>query len=60
MQWNRHADATLVLKMRMPFDILAQRFISKASRMDTTAIELFSAGMRDRDAGIRRQFSGGT
>ena len=39
-------DVTLVPKMRKPFDVLAEGLISKTSRGDKKAIELFLAGVR--------------
>jgi hypothetical protein len=39
--------------MRRPFDVLAEGLISKNSRGDKTAIELFMAGVQGLDATIR-------
>jgi len=40
--------------MRKPFDVLAEGLISKNSRGDKTAIELFIAGIHGWEAGLRR------
>jgi len=48
-------DATLVCEMRKPFAVLAEGLISKDSRGDRTAIELFVAGVRGWGAGLRRR-----
>jgi hypothetical protein len=42
-----------------PFDVLAEELLSEKSRGDKTAIELFVAGVRGWEAGLRRQFSDG-
>ena len=39
-------DTTLVATIRKPFDALAEGLISKDSRGDRTAIELFAHGVR--------------
>jgi hypothetical protein len=43
--------------MRKPFDVLAEGLVSQKSRGDRTAIELFIAGIRGWEAGIRRQLA---
>jgi hypothetical protein len=40
--------------MRKPFDVLAEGLLLKNSRGDKTAIELFVAGVRGWEAGLRR------
>jgi len=50
---------TLCPEMRKPFDVLAEGLISKNSRSDKTPIELFLAGIRGWETGIRRQFEDG-
>jgi hypothetical protein len=40
--------------MRKPFDVLAEGLISKNSRGDKTAIELFTSGIRGWEHGFRR------
>jgi hypothetical protein len=42
--------------MRKPFDVLAEGLVSKNSRGDKTAIELFLAGIQSWKVGLRRQF----
>jgi hypothetical protein len=44
------------LEGRKPFDELAEGLLQKSIRDDRTAIELFIAGVRGWEAGIRRQF----
>ena len=46
--------------MKKPFDVLAEGLISKNSRGDKTAIELFLAGIRGWEAGLRRWMDNGT
>jgi hypothetical protein len=46
---------TLVATMRKPFDVLAEGLVSENSRGDKTAIELFIAGVRTWEPGLRRQ-----
>jgi hypothetical protein len=41
--------------MNKPFDALAGRLISKNSRGDKTPLELFLAGVRGWEAGLRRR-----
>jgi hypothetical protein len=38
----------------MPFGVIAEGLLSKNSRGDKTAIELFVAGVRGWEAGLRR------
>jgi hypothetical protein len=45
--------------MKKPFDVLAEGLISKNSRGDKTAIELFVAGIRSWEAGVRNQLIDG-
>lgn len=52
-------DVTLVPTMRKPFDVLAEGLISKNSRGDKTAIELFLAGIRGWEAELRRRLDDG-
>jgi hypothetical protein len=40
--------------MRKPFDVLAEGLVSKNSRDNKTAIELFVAGVRGWEAKLRR------
>jgi hypothetical protein len=40
--------------MKKPFDVLAEGLLSENSRGDKTAIELFVAGVRGWEAGLRR------
>jgi hypothetical protein len=40
--------------MRKPFDVLAEGLLSEKTRGDKTAIELFVAGVRGWEAGLRR------
>jgi hypothetical protein len=40
--------------MRKPLDILAEGLTSEKSRGDKTPLELFNAGVRDWEAGLRR------
>lgn len=47
--------ATLVPTMRKPFDVLAEGLISENSRGDKTPIELFMAGIKGWEAGLRRR-----
>ena len=47
------------LMLRKPFDILAEGLVSKESLGDRTAIELFLAGIRGWEAGLRRQLVDG-
>ena len=42
--------ATELVKMRKPFDVLAEGLLSENSRGDKTAIELFLAGVREHQA----------
>jgi hypothetical protein len=44
--------------MRKPFNALAEGLVSENSRGDKTAIELFIAGVRPWEAGLRQQFLG--
>jgi hypothetical protein len=46
-------DVTLVPQMTKPFDALAEGLISKNSRGNWTAIELFSAGLASWEAVVR-------
>jgi hypothetical protein len=46
--------------MRKPFDVLAEGLLLKNSRDDKTAIELFLAGIRGREAGLRRRIDDGS
>jgi hypothetical protein len=46
--------ATLVPIIRSPFDFLAEGLVSKNSRGGKTPLELFLAGVRDWEAGLRR------
>jgi hypothetical protein len=41
--------------MRKPFDARAEGLVSERSRGDKTVIELFIAGIRGWEAGIRRR-----
>ena len=50
---------TLVPTMRKPFDVLAEGLVSENSRGDRTAIELFIAGVRGWEAGLRRRIGEG-
>ena len=52
-------DATLVPTMRKLFDVLAEGLVSENSRGDKTAIELFLAGVRGWEAGLRRRLDDG-
>jgi hypothetical protein len=45
--------------MRKPFDVLAEGLLSEISRGDRTAIELFIAGVRGWEAGLRRRIRDG-
>jgi hypothetical protein len=45
--------------MRKPFDVLAEGLISKNSRGDKTAIELFLAGLRGWDVSLRQRLDDG-
>jgi len=45
--------------MRKPFDVLAEGLISRQSRGDKTAIELFMAGLGGWDAIMRRRLDDG-
>ena len=51
---------TPVPTMKKPFDVLAEGLISKNSRGDKTAIELFQQGLAGWDAGLRRVVDNGT
>jgi hypothetical protein len=44
--------------MKEPFGVLAEGLISKNNRGDWTPLELFLAGVRSWEAGIRRFFVG--
>jgi hypothetical protein len=44
--------------MRKPFDVLAEGLLVSSSRGDKTAIELFVAGIRGWEAGLRRRVDG--
>jgi hypothetical protein len=46
--------------MRKPLDVLVEGLISKDSRRDKTAIELFIAGIRGWEAGLRQCLNDGT
>ena len=48
-QWNG------LIPSKKPFDVLAERLISKKSRGDRTAIELFRQGVAGWDAESRRR-----
>jgi hypothetical protein len=50
----RAVDATLVLEWRKPFDAIAEGLISKSSRADRTAIELFHADLARWGAEVMR------
>jgi len=50
-------DASLCPTMRNSFDLLAKGLVWKDSRGDWTSIELFLAGLRGWEAGIRRALS---
>jgi hypothetical protein len=43
---RRLDDATLVVEMRNPFDVLAEGVVFQKSRGDWTALELFRAAVR--------------
>jgi len=45
--------------MRKPFDVLAEGLLSKESRDNKTAIELFLAGVRGWEAGLWRRMNDG-
>jgi hypothetical protein len=47
-------DLTLFPTIRKPFDVLAEGLVSKNSRGDKTAIELFLAGVQGWEAVLRR------
>jgi hypothetical protein len=42
--------------VRKPFDVLAEGLLSEKSRGDRTPLELFLAGIRGWEAGMRRFF----
>jgi hypothetical protein len=46
--------------MRKPFDVLAEGLLMENSRGDKTAIELFIAGVRGWEGGIRLRLIDGT
>jgi hypothetical protein len=46
--------------MRRPFNALAEGLVSENSRGDKTAIELFIAGIRSWEAGLRQCLNDGT
>jgi hypothetical protein len=48
--------ANQTTKIRKPFDVLAEGFLSKKSRGDWTPLELFVAGVRCWEAGLRWTF----
>jgi hypothetical protein len=48
-------DTTLCYEMRKPFDVLAEGLVSEKSRGDWTSIELFLAGIRGWELGLRRR-----
>jgi hypothetical protein len=52
--------ATLVPEIRKPFDVLAEGILSEKSRGDKTTIELFVAGIRGWEAGLRQCLNDGT
>ena len=58
LNW-RLDDATLIPTMRKPFDVLAEGLISQQSRGNKMAIELFLAGVRGWEAGLRRRMDDG-
>jgi hypothetical protein len=45
--------------MRKPFDVLAEGLVANNGRGDKTAIELFMAGVRGWEAGLRRRLDDG-
>jgi hypothetical protein len=51
---------TLVPTMRKPFDVLAEGLVSENSRGDKTPLELFLAGVRALEAGLRRRMYAGS
>jgi hypothetical protein len=59
-RWNRDRHRkTGCNSSKKPFDILAEGLISKDSRGNRTAIELFMAGIRGWEAGLRRRLDDG-
>ena len=50
--------ATPIPEIGKPFDVLAEGLISEKSRGDRTPLELFLAGIRGWEAGLRRQMDG--
>ena len=46
-------------EMRKPFDVLAEGLLSEKSRGDKTPLELFIAGIRDWETGLRRRMDDG-
>ena len=58
LEHNNEA-VTHVPEMRKPFDVLAEGLLSEKSRDDKTAIELFLAGIRGWEAGLRRKLENG-
>ena len=48
-----------VYPMRKPFEVLAEGLLSKNSRDNKTAIELFLAGVQGLEAGVRRKLEDG-
>lgn len=56
---HEQLTATLVPTMRKPFDVLAEGLLVQSSRGDKTAIELFIAGIRGWEAGLRRRLENG-
>jgi hypothetical protein len=50
---------TVAGKIRKPFDLLTEGLISKNSRDNKTAIELFLAGVQGLEAGVRRKLEDG-
>jgi hypothetical protein len=53
------SDASLSTTKRKPFDVLAERPSVQLSRGDTTIIELFMAGIKGWEAGLRRRTDDG-
>jgi hypothetical protein len=45
--------------MRKPFDVLAEGLLVSSSRGDRTPFELFVAGVRGWEAGLRRRLDDG-
>jgi hypothetical protein len=56
---GRTAKKRRGFKHGSPFDLLAEGLLSKKSRGDKTAIELFVAGVGGWEAGLRRRMDDG-